>query len=393
MSGNKINSNYYTHRNKVKLIRGGSEYFTLLTGLINAAVHSIHLQTYIFDDDETGALVAEAMMKAAQRKVRVYFIADGYASGGLPNSFITNLENAGVHFKYFEPLFKSHHFYFGRRMHHKVFVVDGKHAIVGGINITDRYNDMPGKPAWLDFALYVQGDAAVQLFGMCNKMWKAHIEQIIQLPADIENFLESIPEKEYCSIRVRHNDWVKNKIEIWRSYLELFNHANKSIVIVCSYFLPGWVLLKRLKKAAKRGVQIKIILTGVSDVRIAKHAERYLYYWMLKNNIQLFEYQPTVLHAKLAIADGHWVTIGSYNINNISARASIEINLDVRNRIFAQQAQQQIEEIIANDCIRITRESYAASTGYFKRLWQKISYRCINFILTLFTFYFKREFK
>ena len=393
MSGTKNNSHYYTIRNTVKLIRGGREYFTLLTDLINSAEHSIHLQTYIFDDDETGAMVGEALIKAAQRNVMVYIIADGYASGGLPKSFIANLENAGVHFKYFEPLFKSRHFYFGRRMHHKVFVVDGKHAIVGGINITDRYNDMPGKPAWLDFALYVKGESAVQLFQMCNNMWKTHAAEIIKLPGDIENFLENIPQKEYCSIRIRHNDWVKNKIEIWRSYLELFNHANKSIVIMCSYFLPGWDLLRKLKKARKRGVQIKIILTGVSDVRIAKHAERYLYYWMLKNNIQLFEYQPNVLHAKLAIADGHWVTIGSYNINNISARASIEVNLDVRNKIFAQHAQKEIEEIINNDCIRITMESYKTSTGFFKRSWQKISYGFINFTLNLFTFYFKREFK
>ena len=133
MSGTKNNGHYYTIRNTIKLIRGGREYFTLLTDLINSAEHSIHLQTYIFDDDETGAMVGEALIKAAQRNVMVYIIADGYASGGLPKSFIANLENAGVHFKYFEPLFKSHHFYFGRRMHHKVFVVDGKHAIVGGI--------------------------------------------------------------------------------------------------------------------------------------------------------------------------------------------------------------------------------------------------------------------
>jgi cardiolipin synthase len=357
MSGKKQNKNYYTLKNKVELIKGGHQYFSLLKELIDSAAHSIHLQTYIFDDDETGLMVAAAMIKAAQRNVQIYFIADGYASRGLSRSFITNLTNAGIHFKYFEPLFKSQHFYFGRRMHHKVFVVDGKHAIVGGVNITNRYNDMPAKPAWLDFALYVQGEAAIQLFEFCNASWRSKIT-VPQLPNDIEVFLNNIPEKEYCSVRIRRNDWVKNKIEIWRSYLELFNHANHSIVIMCSYFLPGWELLKRLKKATKRGVIIKIILTGVSDVMIAKYAERYLYYWMLKNNIQLFEYQPNVLHAKLAIADEHWVTVGSYNINNISARASTEINLDVRNKLFAQKTQMQIEEIIERECIRVTSENY-----------------------------------
>ena len=160
---------------------------------------------------------------------------------------------------------------------------------------------------------------------------------------------------------------------------------------MCSYFLPGWELLSRLRKAINRGVEIKIVLTGPTDVRIAKYAERYLYYWMLKNRITLFEYQPTVLHAKLAVTDGHWVTIGSYNINNISAHASIEINLDVRNKPFAQNVQKEIEEIIEKDCILITNENYKASYNWFKRLWHKVSYLVVQVILFLFTFYFKRE--
>jgi len=391
MSGGKKNANYYTIRNKVKLIRGGNEYFKLLTELIDSSTHSIHLQTYIFNDDETGSLIGNAMINAARRNVQVYFIADGYASRIMSKSFITHLQNAGIHFKFFEPLFKSKHFYFGRRLHHKVFVADGKHALVGGLNIANRYNDIQGNSAWLDFALYVQGEAATQLFKICTDMWKPAYAKIIQLPKDIDDFLSRIPEKEYCSVRVRRNDWVKNKIEIWKSYLELFNHANKSIIIVCSYFLPGWKLLSRLKKTVNRGVEIKIILTGPTDVRIAKYAERYLYYWMLKNKITLFEYQPTILHAKLAVTDGHWVTIGSYNINNISANASIEINLDVRNKPFAQEVQEKIEEIIEEDCVLITNENCKASYNFFKRLWQRLSYLAIQLILNLFTFYFKRE--
>ena len=391
MSGNKINANNYTIRNKVKLIRGGKEYFKLLTDLIDSSIHSIHLQTYIFDDDETGSLIGDAMINAAHRNVQVYFIADGYASRVMSSSFINRLQNAGIHFKFFEPLFKSKHFYLGRRLHHKVVVADGKHALVGGLNITNRYNDIHGKPAWLDFALYVQGEAAVQLFQICADMWKPTYPKLAELPGDIDIFLATIPEKEYCSVRVRRNDWVKNKIEIWRSYLQLFNHANKSIVIMCSYFLPGWELLSRLRKAINRGVEVKIILTGPTDVRIAKYAERYLYYWMLKNKITLFEYQPTVLHAKLAITDGHWVTLGSYNINNISAHASIEINLDIRNKLFAQKVQKEIQEIIERDCILITNENYKASYNWPKRLWHKVSYLVVQVILFLFTFYLKRE--
>ncbi len=391
-SDKKINS-YYTTRNKVKLIRGGNEYFTQLLLLINSAQHSIHLQIYIYHDDETGLMIGEAMMNAAKRNVQVYFIADGYASRAMSKSFITRLQNAGIHFKYFEPFFKSKHFYFGRRLHRKVFIADGKHALVGGMNITNRYNDMPGTPAWLDFAMYVQGEAAVQLFQVCTDIWKWNKPQIIQLPNDIEDFLQKIPQTEYCSVRVRRNDWIKNKNEIWRSYFELFNHADKSIIIMCSYFLPGMELLKRLSKAAKRGVQIKIILAGPSDVMIAKYAERYLYNRLLKNDIAIYEYQPNVLHAKLAITDGHWVTLGSYNINNISALASIEVNLDVRNKVFAHKVQQQMEEIIEQDCTRITSETYKLNSGFFERLRQKISYYFIKIAINLFRFHFKREIK
>ncbi|MEO8413208.1 MAG: phosphatidylserine/phosphatidylglycerophosphate/cardiolipin synthase family protein [Ginsengibacter sp.] len=387
------NHTYYTVRNKVKLIRGGSEYFELLLDLIHSATHSIHLQFYIYDDDSTGVIIGKALMDAAKRNVKVYFMADGYASQVMASSFINRLRNAGIYFKYFEPLFRSTRFYLGRRMHQKVIVIDGRHALVGGVNISNRYNDMPGTPAWMDFALYVQGEAAVQLYKICNGMWENSSVKTEDLPADIEIFLNSIPKKEYSSVRVRVNDWVKYKNQVWKSYFELFNQASKSIIIMCSYFLPGWELMRRLSKASTRGVKIKVILAGPCDVRVAKNAERYLYTWMLKNNIEIYEYQPNILHAKIAVADGRWLTVGSYNINNISAHASIEVNLDVRNKLFAQKVEKQLLEIIVQDCVRVTSENYEATSGFFKKLWQWASYLFIKMALRVFTFYFKREIK
>ncbi|MCZ2460319.1 MAG: phospholipase D-like domain-containing protein, partial [Chitinophagales bacterium] len=156
MSGGKPKENLlsYTKNNKVQLIRGGKEYFDLLLKLIGMAKDTIHLQVYIFDDDETGKKVAEALKTAVQRKVQVYLMADGYASQVMSQKFIDELRAAGIHFRLFEPVFRSKYFYFGRRLHHKVFVVDTRYALVGGLNISDRYNDMPGQPAWLDFALF-----------------------------------------------------------------------------------------------------------------------------------------------------------------------------------------------------------------------------------------------
>ena len=381
----------FTFRNKVKLIRGGKEYFSLLPELINAAKFSVHLQFYIFNDDQTGSMIGDVLINAARRNVQIYFIADGYASQGISKSFITKLRNAGIYFRFFEPLFRSNRFYFGRRMHKKVVVIDGKHALVGGINISDKYNDLPGKPAWMDYALYVQGEAAVLLFEHCNRMWKNSTIQPPKLPEDIEDFLQGISPRDYCSVRVRVNDWVRRRNQIWRSYFELFNNSQRSIVIMCSYFLPGWELRWRLGKAAKGGARVQIILAGQSDVAVTKNAERYLYAWMLRNNIEIYEYQSGVLHAKIAVMDEHRVTVGSYNVNNISAHASIELNLDVRNKIFAQFVKNDLEEIIEKDCIKVTEENYSASEGIFKKLLQFTSYLFIKIVLKLFTFYFRRD--
>jgi cardiolipin synthase len=117
--------------------------------LINKATESIHLQTYIYDDDETGRQVADALIAAAKRNVSVYLLTDGYASQVMAKKFIHELKVSGVHFSFFEPLFRSKYFYFGRRLHQKVFVADTKFALVGGINITNRYNDMLVNPPGL----------------------------------------------------------------------------------------------------------------------------------------------------------------------------------------------------------------------------------------------------
>ncbi|HSN60173.1 MAG TPA: phospholipase D-like domain-containing protein, partial [Ferruginibacter sp.] len=163
------------------------------------------------------------------------------------------------------------------------------------------------------------------------------------------------------------------------------------ITILCSYFLPGKMIRRRLKNAAKRGVKIKVITAGPSDVLMSKYAERWMYDWLLRNKIELYEYQPTVLHAKVAVCDSEWLTIGSYNINNISAYASIELNLDVRNAHFALAAEQKLEAIIKNDCIAITKEIHSSSTNIFKQFIRWCSYEIIRLMLYLFTFYFKQK--
>lgn len=382
----------YTQHNTVKLIRGGKEYFTLLLSLVQQARQFIHLQIYIYDEDETGRAVADALIAAAQRGVAVYLLADGYASQNLSKPFIRKLEEAGIHFRYFQPILKSDFFYFGRRLHHKLLVVDGRYSLTGGINISNKYNDGFEQRAWLDWALYAEGEIVPELVRVCIELWT-------RFRKDRRALLEQVqaPEKlpgQVCPIRLRRNDWVQKRSQITTSYLEMFKDARSHIYIMSSYFLPGMLLRKKMARAAKRGVKIKLVLAGISDVKLAKHAERYIYRWIFKNNIEVYEYNQSVLHAKIATYDGKWCTIGSYNVNNISAFVSLELNLDVNQEAFAASMQRQIEHIIREDCERVTEEDFRTRYNFFKRLFQQACYQVVRVLFFLFTFYFKqRSFK
>lgn len=380
----------FDSNNSVSLIKGGQPYFSQLIQCIENAVSIIHLQVYIFAEDETGKLVAAALKNAVQRNVQVYLLVDGYASQSLSASFIRELKEAGIRFRFFEPVFRSTHFYFGRRMHHKVVVVDDRYALVGGINIADRYNDIQGIPAWLDFALFLEGDLAKELSLLCWKTWNGFMLAGKKIP--INNSPVLLPASfNRMPVRMRRNDWVRRKNQISRTYLEMFRTAKKEVIICSSYFLPGRVLRRNILMAVARGVQVKLLLAGLSDVKVAKHAERFMYDWLLRNKVQIYEYEEKVLHAKIAVCDGEWMTAGSYNINNISAYASIELNLDVRDAAFALSVKDQLESIIDEQCEEVTLEKHQRTYNWFTQFRRWISYNLVRGLIRLFTFYFRQE--
>jgi cardiolipin synthase len=382
-------SDHYTSRNRISLVYSGEDYFSLLIKLIEQATLTIHLQVYIYDDDETGRQVADALKTAAKRGVAVYLHVDGYASQRLSKEFRKDIQDAGVHFKFFEPILKSKHFYFGRRLHQKVFVVDGLYSLTGGLNIGNRYSK---EQPWFDLALYCEGEASYQLHLICNEMWRKRRKLKDNIAKkEIEIFCDSILKEERQMIRIRQNDWVKRKSEVWNTYRRLFADAQETITVMSSYFLPGHTFRRLLSMAVRRGVKVKVIVAGKSDVLLSKNAERYLYDYLLRRGIEIYEYQKTILHAKMSVCDKESVTIGSYNVNNISAYASLELNLDVKSKTFGDYAHIELDKIIANDCLHVTSENYKSSTNIFRRLWQKTCYMLVNWILTLFTFYFKQE--
>jgi cardiolipin synthase len=373
----------------VSLIKGGHTYFELLENMIHEAQHTLHLQVYIFDEDETGRQVGRALIKAALRGVQVFVLVDGYASQNLSTDFVHDLRDAGIYFRRFEPLMRSKHLYFGRRLHHKVVVADAERCLVGGLNISDRYNDTSLDSAWLDWALYAEGIVAGILDTLCNrrtrnrKFMKTVGGEPTEHPLNLR--------KGTCAVRVRVNDWVHRKRQISNSYLQMFEGATARLILMSPYFMPGNEFRKKMRLAVERGVKIKVILAGVSDISLSKYAERFVYQWLFKNRIEIYEYQKKVLHGKIAVCDGEWMTAGSYNMNDLSAYASIELNLDVKNTAFAHHAEARLLEIIDLDCVQITEDAYQHHTSWSQRILQRCAFDITRLLLFLFTFYWRQR--
>lgn len=381
----------FSRKNIVRVVKSGAAFFEQLKILIDNASHTIHFQTYIFSADGTGLAVAESLMAAAGRGVAVYLMVDGYASRALPADLLEKFKKAGINYRPFEPIFRRHDFYFGRRLHHKVVVADQRFALVSGCNIADRYNDLPGRPAWFDMALLVEGDAVLELYDICLKIWERDTTKKNLLRKKLLDIFNYISAQEASGVRVLQNDWVRRKLEIYFSYHKLFKHAKNNITIVCSYFLPGLSLRNRLSKAVKRGVDVRVVLATKSDVALTKHAERYLYKWMLRNGIKVYEYLPTMLHAKVAVVDDEFLSLGSYNLNDLSAKASVELNLLVKDEELAQEVKQEINRIISKDCTPIDAKNFSLRIFSLRQLWQFSCYHALRFLLTIGTFYFKQE--
>lgn len=371
------NRTHNTSRNKAEILRGGRDYFELLRKRIDEAQMSVHFQFYIFEQDTTGKEISEALISASKRGVKVYMLLDAYGSQKLSENFTKRWEDAGIYFRWFQPFFKSRKFYLGRRLHHKVVVIDSYHSLVSGLNISDRYNDTPEAVAWLDWALYCQGDVSLQLEDVCRRRLKLK---------SLTNALTPDTQPGNSEIGVRVNDWVGRRQEITRAYLTMLRTARSEVTIMTPYFMPGSHFRRALKAASRRGVKIRMILTADSDVPLSKYAERYMYDWLFRNGIEIWEYQKNVLHGKVAVADKKWATVGSYNVNNLSAYASIELNLEVIDQTLVTEIDERLEVIRKGDCVRITEAGYKKKAGVFVRLVQRTAYGMFRVALFVFTF-------
>jgi cardiolipin synthase len=365
--------------NRITLVNSGPSFFDLLLQLIKDAKYAIHLQFYIFDLDTTGMLVLEELKQAVKRGVSVFVVVDAYASEQITLEKSSLFSANGIYIKRFSPLKNKHGYGIGRRLHHKIVWVDGHTALVGGINIADKYSGYNGETPWLDFAVKVEGPLCNDIKKTCDELIpKRLLKQVYRkLPKAV--FSDDLPHQS----RIRKNDWFRSRIEISRSYRQAFRSANKTITVVASYFLPGNRVRRLIKNASERGVHVTVILVGNSDVPLVKSAMTYLYDWMLRNNVSIYEWNNSILHGKIAVADGWWTTIGSYNLNALSDYGSLELNVEIYNKQFATDTEKVLQYYLETGCKQVKREQHAKAKNWFIQLGRWFSYIAIRMSLRL----------
>lgn len=363
---------------EVLLLQSGEAYFTQLLNAIHNARSTIHFHCYIFDPDDTGTEVATALLLAASRGVMVSVVIDGYGSGKFPEDWIIHWTTRGIKVHRFSKISLFRNLNLGRRLHHKVIVIDDTTSFVGGINIADKYRGSSSEIPWLDFAIKVSGNACRSIRKICDQIEERSFPVFNELPA-IKYQGQNTPQ-----INIRQNDWLRNKRQIYFSYLMAFQKAEHYITLFASYFLPGRKLMKAIEKASKRGVKIRLVLAGKSDIPIFLNASLYFYQWLLRNKVELYEWNHSVMHAKLALVDDQWMTVGSFNLNHLSTYASIELNVDVLYPGFTKECSIRLNQLIENSCDKIEMKH---STGFLRKLAEYLAYLAGRSLIQLITFF------
>lgn len=369
-----INIKRYQSADRLRLLEGGRGYFDLLEKLILEAQEEIHLQTYVFGSDSTGKRILDALLIAAEKGVRVFMMLDAFGSKNLDRKFVRRMERSAIELRWFGPLF-SKNLGLWRRLHHKVVVVDRRFALIGGINISDRYNDVGDSRAWLDFAILLEGPIALEARAHCLQIFE---KKIWRPKTEISTKQASVP------VRLRVNDWLRGKAQITSSFINAIRQAQDSLIIFAAYFMPTTSLMNVLRKASARGVAVQMVFGRTSDVWISKRATRYLYNWLLRHDIKIYEWKPTVLHAKVAVVDDSWATIGSYNLDFLSIFESIELNVNIADQAFAAAFGRRLQEIMDQECDRISFDVYQKTERSLRRFLDRLSFYLYWLLVRLF---------
>ena len=353
----------FTPGNRVELLRSGGEYFPALTAAIDAAVREIWLETYIFADDGAGTAIAAALVRAAQRGVTVRVLVDGWgAKHYLTRRLERFLHDGGVRLLKYRPEVAPWQFRFHRlrRLHRKLCHVDRRVAFIGGINLIDDMNTPHQKPPRLDFAVRVSGPLLGPIVQTMQRLW-ALVELVQFERSEVPLFPEpvGIPRAGTQTAKFVIRDNLRYRRAIERAYLAAIRTAKQEILIANAYFFPGVRFRRALIEAAGRGVKVTLLLQERVEYRLLHYASRALYGRLLAEGVMIAEYHKSFLHAKVAVIDDRWATVGSSNIDPYSLLMAREANVFVRDPHFADQLRIELLHMIDTGTRYVERERWA----------------------------------
>ncbi|HQR10657.1 MAG TPA: cardiolipin synthase ClsB [Casimicrobiaceae bacterium] len=358
--------------NSIRLLRNGAEYFPALCAAIDAARQEVWIETYIFADDPAGRMIAATLVRAAQRGVAVRVLVDGWgAKLYLTPPLASVLAKGGVRLMKYRPevapwQFRSHRL---RRLHRKLCHVDGRVAFVGGINLIDDMNTPRHKPPRVDFAVRVEGSMLAPIVMTMQRLW-ALVEltqfdwsDVPLFPAPIATHRAGVQTAKFA---IRDN--LGHRRDIEHAYMAALRTAKQEIVIATAYFFPGVKFRRALAAAAQRGVDVTLLLQARVEYRLLHYASRALYGQLLAAGVTIQLYHRSFLHAKVAVVDGHWATVGSSNIDPYSLLMAREANVFVRDAQFAEQLRRELMIMIADGARRMAPERWAGRSTFEKAM-------------------------
>jgi cardiolipin synthase len=362
----------------LRLLKGALEFFDALERAIDASWHEVRLETYIFRVTASGEQVAQALIRAAQRGVAVYLVMDGVGTPSLPEPWPQRMDAAGVHWRIYSPLGRLGLLVPSRwrRLHRKLCVVDGQIVFCGGINVLDDWYDLNyfelDAPRF-DFAVQVSGPLVQDAHAaMAQFWWRLQAFQSVQsidwagawqaLQSAVQEKRRSGPQPALSGNAVAElvlRDNVRSRTRIEKAYRQALGEARHDIILANAYFLPGRKMRMSLIHAARRGVRVRLLLQGRYEYFMQYHAAHALYGSLLAAGVEIFEYTASFLHAKVAVVDDRWATVGSSNIDPLSLLLAREANVVVLDVPFAKGLREQLELAILHGAQRLDGQRYA----------------------------------
>jgi cardiolipin synthase A/B len=371
--------------NHITLLHNGEAYFPAIEAALDQAVYEIYLESYIFENDHTGRRIAEALRRAAFRGVKTHLLIDGFGSNSLPKAMIEYLEAAGVMVMKFRPKISPLTLRRQRlrRLHRKILVVDLKIAFVGGINIIDDM-DMPDltSPRY-DYAVGVEGPLVKEIYDAARRLWSrlAWTRRLHAVRVRRKDRLSPAPLSAgnmRSAFLIRNN--FRHRRDIEDAYLQAIGQAHTEIILANAYFLPGLNFRHALTAAARRGVRVVLLLQGKMDYRLLHYASHALYGNFLDAGIEIYEYHKSFMHAKVAVIDEHWATVGSSNLDPFSLTLALEANVVVDDKTFAETLKHSLEQSIKMGAKRISENTWGTQPINL-RLVSWLSYGLVRFMI------------